>query len=1113
MKKSFFRRIVAVLLTLCMTVSMVAMTATTAHAENRIVGGLKDAGVDKLIEIGVRGLCELTLGLSDSMNEDAQEAVESICSWVLMDASEAAIVKVQETCDEILQELYVIEDKLTDYTVDISSDLAKQTITKAKENYQNQWTKDVVNVMVSKHDQMGKVYNDYLYYFILSNLLANGYPETDDEIKALNVYLNSLNLSISKSDVTQEKVESAKAAVDKSFELLIDDTSTDKQKALYTNKNINKLFVDTIKALSDKLERVGYETQGEPNVLDRAATYAYFALPYSEQQYEFVSGTAHKQAMVIVMLELAYGEFLANQGEYLKNNSSDIESWADEELITYGDYMVSYNSIKDEFFGSNDSDNCVLYAFDKISNMYSSSINIDASSYTGDYNNQVTYLGKYFKPEDAKSVELTISSFQNEYDYKDNDTIASLCDGLECSGLVTKANHFQSEKVRFNRIVPGNNSSQVYYILDESYYGELKLSSLYNKIKREGPLGGSDRVYGDYHVSSMDYINLMKEMSDGTNKYKCPSDLNASLMNLNKTVAFAAAYGYVPSEYYSRYLPINPSATQNFKLLENDYYLDLNLNFGDGPYMVRDANTDLANLNKNTDTDYKFSINNFNFSSIADSSDLYTVIVANTSGDYKQKATLNYNSDCAQLSLVDGSNTITSSDTVKSGNDITLKIKLEDGNVLKSLKCIRKNVETTQTVLIDEGEAEYFYNEKTGYYEFNYNMPYSETEFVLETEKGVPSDSEGRFIVRTYGDLLAIAENVNNGKSEYVNGDYILDNDIVVPENEYWNTPIGTPSSKFSGTFDGQGYKIIGLKSNMPALYEPNSMVNQSNMGLFGYVSGAQFENLCLEDVNFSFDDEEYSISYIGAICARAEGDNTFSNCIVSGSMNINNASDVGGVVGIAIAGKNNIINCANHIDFTISYGYSCGGIAGSCDSGVTITNCYSIGELNGSFRNCTAIQGSGGKTNNCYVLNNTNYITYSGTTECTLEQFKSGEVCYLLNSTSTILDYAWFQNIDNGETPDDYPTLVSKKNSIVFKVDKEDKKYSNTPKNYLLGDTNLDSKITIIDATIVQRHCAKLSELTGMALVNGDVNRDKIISITDATRIQAHVANLMPIE
>ncbi len=1112
MKNGFCKRIVAVVLTLCMTIYMVAMSTTTAYAENRIVSGLKDAGVDKLIELGVRGLCELTLGLSESMNEDAQESVESICSWILMDASEAAIVKVQETCDEILKELYVIEDKLIDYTVDISSDLAKQTITKAKENYQNQWTKDVVNVMTSKNDNMGKVYNDYLYYFILSNLLANGYPETEDEISALNDYLGSLNLSISKSDVTQKNVESAKATVDKSFELLVDDSLTDKQKVLYTDKKVNKIFVDTIKALSDKLERVGYETQGEPNVLDRAATYAYFALPYSEQQYEFISGTAQKQSMIIAMLELAYGEFLANQGAYLEENNPDVENWADEELIAYGDNKVSYNSLKDEFFGNDGSDSCVLYAFDKIANMYSSSINIDASSYTGDYNDQVTYMGKYFKPEDAKSVELTISSFKNEYDYEDDSTIEYLCNGLKCSGLVTKANRFTSAKVRFNRIVPGNNSSQVYYILDDSYYGELKLSSLYNKIKREGPLGGSDGVYGDFHVASMDYINLMKEMSDGTNTYKCPDDLNASLTNLNKTVAFAAAYGYVPSKYYSRYLPVNTSS-QTFRLLENDYYLDLNLNIGDGPYMVRDADADFANLNKNTDTDYKFNISNVNFSGIAGSSDLYTVIVANTSGDYKQKVSLDYKSDCAQLSLVDGSNTITSTGTVKSGNDITLKIKLEDGNVLKSLKCIRKNAETTQNVLIDEGESEYFYNEETDCYEFKYNMPYSEVEFVLETERGIPTDSEGNFVVRTYDDLLAIAENVNNGKSEYVNGDYILNNDITVPENEYWNTPIGTPSSKFSGTFDGQGYKIIGLKSNMPAFYEPDSIVNQSNMGLFGYVRDAQFENLYLENVNFSFDDEEYSVSYVGAICARAEGDNTFSKCIVSGSMNFNRASEVGGVVGVALAGKNNITNCANHIDFTISSCYCCGGIAGSCDSGVTITNCYTVGDFNGSFSSCTVIKGSGGKTNNCYVLDNTNFKTYSGTTECTLEQFKSGEVCYLLNSTSTIPNYVWFQSIDNGETPDDYPTLGFAENKVVFKVDKENKKYSNTPQGKLLGDTDLDTEITIMDATLIQHHCAMLYELTGIALVNGDINKDQVISITDATRIQAHIADIMPIE
>ncbi|MBR2715085.1 MAG: dockerin type I repeat-containing protein, partial [Ruminococcus sp.] len=915
--------------------------------------------------------------------------------------------------------------------------------------------------------------------------------------------------------------------------------------ALYTNKSINMLFVDTIKALSNKLEREGYETQGEPNVLDRAATYAYFALPYSEQQHEFVSGTAQKQAMVIIMLELAYGEFLANQGEYLEKNNSDVESWADESLVTYGNHKVSYNSIKDEFLGDNKDYDCVLYAFDKISQMYSTSINIDASSYTGDYNDQVTYMGRYFQPEDAKSVELTINSFQNEYNYNDNKAIYELCDGLECTGLVTKANHFKSEKVRFNRIVPGNNSSQVYYILDASYYGELELRSLYNRIKREGPLGGSDNVYGDFHVASMDYINLRKEMSDGTNTYKCPSDLNTSLINLNKTVAFAAAYGSVPVNYYGKYLPVDPSANQNFKLLEDDYYLDLDLNFGDGPYMVRDADADFANLNKGTATDYKFNINNINFSSIAGSSDLYTVIVANTSGDYKQKVTLDYNSDSAQFLIDDGSDIITSSGTVKSGNDITLKIKPEDGNNIKSLKCIRKNAETTQTVLIDEGEAEYFYNEKSGYYEFNYNMPYSETQFVLETEKGIPSDSDGTFIIKSYGDLLALAENINNGNEKYKSGNYILANDIVCPANTEWSLPIGTYDKPFCGTFDGHNHVISGLTIRKDI---------DRTVGLFGALKGATIKNLHIKDACIDFETDAYNPVFdgpdrqVGVLCGEAYYESSISGCTVSGSVKVKGAIEVGGMCGYAtdtifekcinycdvssdsenIGGLlanslyiTKLYNCANFGDVTADSSLYCGGIVGGgMANNYYIYNSYNVGKVGGTMVSLYsgddyfigALGGESPNVTNCYILDNNPDLKPQGTV-CTLEQFKSGEVCYRLNITSVLPDYAWFQSIDNGETPDDYPTLDFKKNKIVFKVTKEDKNYSNTPNGYLLGDTDLDSDITIMDATLIQYHCALLYELTDMSLVNGDVNKDKIISITDATRIQAHIAGLMPIE
>lgn len=65
--------------------------------------------------------------------------------------------------------------------------------------------------------------------------------------------------------------------------------------------------------------------------------------------------------------------------------------------------------------------------------------------------------------------------------------------------------------------------------------------------------------------------------------------------------------------------------------------------------------------------------------------------------------------------------------------------------------------------------------------------------------------------------------------------------------------------------------------------------------------------------------------------------------------------------------------------------------------------------------------------------------------------------------------------------------------------------------KSVLLGDVNGDGKITIADATTIQKHLAKLTELSGEQLINADTNSDGKITITDATRIQKFLAKLIP--
>lgn len=64
--------------------------------------------------------------------------------------------------------------------------------------------------------------------------------------------------------------------------------------------------------------------------------------------------------------------------------------------------------------------------------------------------------------------------------------------------------------------------------------------------------------------------------------------------------------------------------------------------------------------------------------------------------------------------------------------------------------------------------------------------------------------------------------------------------------------------------------------------------------------------------------------------------------------------------------------------------------------------------------------------------------------------------------------------------------------------------------KSVLLGDVNGDGKITIADATAIQKHLAKLTELSVEQLINADTNSDGKITITDATRIQKYLAKLI---
>ena len=257
----------------------------------------------------------------------------------------------------------------------------------------------------------------------------------------------------------------------------------------------------------------------------------------------------------------------------------------------------------------------------------------------------------------------------------------------------------------------------------------------------------------------------------------------------------------------------------------------------------------------------------------------------------------------------------------------------------------------------------------------------------------VPSLVDDVYQISNKGDLYAFALIVNNGETSAkavltanitVNTG-VLKEDGTLADNysgfETW-TPIGKDQNPYTGTFDGQGHTISGLYFN-------NS--GSKYVGLFRKNDGT-IKNVGVVDSYFC------GSSYVGGVCGGnvAQNENTsITNCYNTGA--VSGSSYVGGVCGYADNGS-------------ISYCYNTGAVSGSSNVGGvcglnygTISNCY--------FDN-----------NKCnYNAVGDNSGTVTNTSGKTTEEFASGEVCYLLNGSTS--DGAWGQTL-SGTDKQDYPVL-----------------------------------------------------------------------------------------
>jgi hypothetical protein len=162
--------------------------------------------------------------------------------------------------------------------------------------------------------------------------------------------------------------------------------------------------------------------------------------------------------------------------------------------------------------------------------------------------------------------------------------------------------------------------------------------------------------------------------------------------------------------------------------------------------------------------------------------------------------------------------------------------------------------------------------------------------------------------------------------------------DIDASASSGWDSgngfsPIGSQSTSFDGTYDGNGHTIDSLFI---------SISNSDYVGMFGLVSDGVIRNLRLTNENIT------GASEVGGLVGNSTGSGMalIDSCSTGGIITGSGTQEIGGLVGMATA-STTIKNCCSTA--RVNGTNLVGGLVGHNDQGTMITNCYSTGSVNAS--------------------------------------------------------------------------------------------------------------------------------------------------------------------
>lgn len=214
-------------------------------------------------------------------------------------------------------------------------------------------------------------------------------------------------------------------------------------------------------------------------------------------------------------------------------------------------------------------------------------------------------------------------------------------------------------------------------------------------------------------------------------------------------------------------------------------------------------------------------------------------------------------------------------------------------------------------------------------------------------------DENGNYLIANYGNLLWFSQQANGGQQD-ICARQIADIDLLQYKElgmTGW-TSIGTKDKEWTGSYDGDGHRII--------LNSPKE--GDGNITLFGYVQGGKISNLIVEGYSHG--------ANTGLLCRYADR-SEFINC-----------TSIGEITGASVAG---MCYRSTNCNFTLCRNYArvtgmqsvAGGLVGITYSG-EFSRCANFGDVLGK---ANYIGGLVGQSHKMFVLKDCgNYGNVSGT-------------------------------------------------------------------------------------------------------------------------------------